>query len=225
MSREKSENQRTQSPTRSILKDSMNFDEDLIEQVRQKAVWAYRSWEPDHIVVVLGRGNHADLETWQEHCQEDRVPIIRRRGGGGTVVLSPGILVVSLVKRVQHQYHFHEYFQQINTYLIEALTSLGMANLNQQGYSDICIGDRKILGSSMYRSRDLLFYTASLMIANDLMLLDRYLKYPSKEPDYRKGRSHLEFVTTIALEYPTLSFEQIQQSVDSIVQQRIFEIE
>ncbi len=42
----------------------------------------------------------------------------------------------------------------------------------------------------MYRSRDLLFYTASLMIANDLMLLDRYLKYPSKEPDYRKGRSH-----------------------------------
>ncbi len=62
----------------------------------------------------------------------------------------------------------------------------------------------------MYRSRDLLFYTASLMIANDLMLLDRYLKYPSKEPDYRKGRSHLEFVTTIALN--TLRFRLSKSS-------------
>lgn len=203
----------------------MNFDEDLIEQVREGAVWTYRSWEPERIVVVLGRGNHAEREVWQDRCQDDQIPIIRRRGGGGTVVLSPGVLVLSLVKRVQHQYHFHEYFQQINTYIIAALESLGISNLNQQGYSDICVCNRKILGSSMYRSRDILFYTASLMIANDLRLLDRYLKHPSKEPDYRKGRSHLEFVTTIELECPALSFKQIQQSVDSIVQQRIPEIE
>lgn len=203
----------------------MNFDEDLIERVRAGAAWAYRSWEPAQIVVVLGRGNQAEHEVWQERCQEDMVPIIRRRGGGGTVVLSPGTLVISLVKRVQHQYHFHEYFQQMNTYIIEALESVGISHLNQQGYSDICIRDRKILGSSMYRSRDILFYTASLMIANDLTLLDRYLKHPSKEPEYRQGRSHLEFVTTIALEYPRLAFAHIQQSIDEIVQQRIPQIE
>ena len=203
----------------------MNFDEDLIEQVREGAAWTYRSWEPERSMVVLGRGNQAEREVWQDRCQKDQIPIIRRRVGGGTVVLSPGTLVISLVKRVQHQYHFHEYFQQINTYIIEALESLGIKNLNQQGYSDICIRDRKILGSSMYRSRDILFYTASLMIANDLTLLERYLKHPSKEPEYRQGRSHAEFVTTLGIEYPTIPFAQIQQAVDNTFRQRIPEIE
>ncbi|GAK57979.1 putative lipoate-protein ligase [Candidatus Vecturithrix granuli] len=203
----------------------MNFDEDLIKQVKEDVTWTYRSWEPEQIVVVLGRGNQAEREVCQDRCQDDHIPIIRRRGGGGTVVLSPGTLVISLVKRVQHQYHFHEYFQQINTYIIEALESLGIKNLNQQGYSDICIRDRKILGSSMYRSRDILFYTASLMIANDLTLLDRYLKHPSKEPEYRQGRSHLEFVTTLISEYPALAYAHIQQTIDDILQQRIPQIE
>lgn len=203
----------------------MKFDEDLIEQVRQGSPWSYRSWQPEGIIVVLGRANQAELETWQERCQEELVPIIRRRGGGGTVVLSPGTLVISLVKRVRYQYHFQEYFHRINDYIIEALTSLDIHDLQQQGHSDICIRDRKILGSSMYRSRDILFYTASLMIANDLTLLDRYLKHPSKEPEYRKGRLHAAFVTTIAREYPHLAYAQIQQTVDETLQQRIPQIE
>ena len=200
-------------------------DEALLEEVQHGVSWRYRSWEPDHCAVVLGRGNSASLEVYEERCHADQIPILRRRGGGGTVLLAPGNLVISLAKQVQHQFQFKEYFWQINTCIIEALNSLGVQALSQHGHSDICIGECKILGSSMYRKKFLLFYTASLMISNNLNDITRYLKYPSKEPDYRQGRSHSEFLTTVSQEYPQLDVKIVQSAVDSVFAKRIIEIE
>jgi lipoate-protein ligase A len=196
---------------------NISLDEDLIEQVRGGVSWTYRLWEPEQVVVVLGRSNKAAVEVYEQRCQEDGIPILRRRGGGGTVVLSPGILVISLVKQVQRQFFFQEYFWQINSLIIAALEHLGIQNLSQQGFSDICLQDRKILGSSMYGSKNLIFYTASLMVANDLALIDRYLKHPSQEPDYRRGRSHQEFLTTINQIYPGISIPDIKTSLDTVL--------
>lgn len=203
----------------------MNLDEDLIERVRSGVPWAYRSWEPDRFAVVLGRGNNAASEVYENHCQQDNIPILRRRGGGGTVILSPGMLVMSLAKCVKHPFQMKEYFHQINAYIIESLQSLGIRTLNQQGHSDICLRDRKILGSSMYRSRQLLFYAASLMVSNNLEIIDRYLKHPSKEPEYRRGRSHQEFLTSINREYPEITIEIVKTRIDELFQQQISEIE
>jgi lipoate-protein ligase A len=203
----------------------MELDEDLLEQVRSGASWTYRSWEPDQILVVLGRGNQTNLEVYEDRCQADHVPIIRRRGGGGAVVLSPGVLVISLVKQVKQHFSFKEYFQQINALIIISLQTLEIWNLSQQGHSDICIRDRKILGASMYRSKDLLFYSASLMVSNSLDLIDWYLKYPSKEPEYRRGRSHQDFLTTINQEYTIITVETVKTRIDRILLQRIPEIE
>lgn len=203
----------------------MKLDEDLLEHVRNGGKsWIFRSWEPTEIFVVLGRGNNTDQEVYKDRCQDDNIPILRRRGGGGAVVLSPGMLVLSMVKQVKHQYYFKEYFRQINDYIIDSLHHLGISELTQQGISDICLHGRKILGSSMYRSKDILFYTASLMISNDLQLLDCYLKHPSKEPDYRQGRSHANFVTNIAQKYPDLTLDLIKIQTDTFFQDRIPEI-
>jgi lipoate-protein ligase A len=35
------------------------------------------------------------------------------------------------------------------------------------------------------------------LINADLSLIDRYLKHPPREPDYRRGRSHLDFVMSV----------------------------
>lgn len=202
-------------------KPCMQLDTDLIEQVETGRPWAYRSWEPDSVAVVLGRGNAPETEVHEARCNADNIPVLRRRGGGGTVVLSPGVVVVSLVKHVKHQFYAKEYFQQINHLIIEALQTLDMSQLCERGHSDICIGDRKILGSSLYRSRTLLFYTASLMVSNDLRLLDLYLKHPSKEPEYRRGRRHQAFVTTIQQEYPDVSLRHVKQALDAYIPPRI----
>ena len=204
---------------------SNNLDDDLLDAVRAGTPSAYRSWQPQAPFVVLGCGNAAEREVYEERCQADSVPILRRRGGGGTVVLSPGVLVISLIKHVKHLYHFAEYFFQINEIMIDALRGCGVEHLHQRGISDICLGDRKIVGSSMYRSKTLLFYTASLMVENDLTLLDRYLRHPSKEPDYRQGRPHRDFVTTLAAAHPGLTVAAVQPQIDRVFLQRIHEIE
>jgi lipoate---protein ligase len=203
----------------------MNLDADLLESVKAGEIWAYRSWEAQEVVVVLGRGNTTEKEVYEERCKADNIPIVRRRGGGGTVVLSPGVLVLSLVTHVKQRYHFQEYFWQLNEYIIEALTRAGLAELEQRGISDICLRQRKILGSSMYRSKDILFYTASLMVSNDLQLLDRYLRHPSKEPDYRQGRSHRDFVTTIRQEYPEIQLQTLKELLDETLLERSPDIE
>ena len=200
-------------------------DEALLEEIQLGASWKYRSWEPEHRLIVLGRGNTASLEVHEQRCQTENIPIIRRRGGGGTVLLSPGNLVISLAKQVQHQFRIKEYFWQINAYIIEGLEYLGVQNLFQRGHSDICLGDRKILGSSMYRRKFSLFYTASLMVSNNLNDIDRYVKHPSKEPDYRRGRPHAEFLTTVNREYPELTVETVQSAVDTIFAQKVKEIQ
>lgn len=201
-----------------------DFDEDLLARVRSGIPWGYRLWEPQQVVVVLGRSNQATVEVEEQLCQNDSIPILRRRGGGGTVVLSPGIVVISLVKQVSHLY-FIEYFWKINNFIIDALQYLGIEALSQQGHSDICLRDRKILGSCMYGSQNLLFYTASLMVDNDLALIDHYLKHPSREPDYRRGRSHQEFLTTIHYAYPHISVQKVITSLDTLLPKRIRELD
>ena len=37
------------------------------------------------------------------------------------------------------------------------------------------------------------------MLQFDLALIDRFLRMPSKEPDYRQGRSHKDFLTNLDL--------------------------
>ncbi len=200
---------------------NIQFDEDLIDRVRGGEPWAYRAWEPEQVMIVLGRSNQAAVEVYEERCHEDDVPIIRRRGGGGTVVLAPGMVVISMVMQVDHQLHFQQYFREINIAIIEALQTLGISELSQRGHSDICLGDRKILGSSMYGSKNLLFYTASLLVADNFTLIDRYLRHPSKEPDYRQGRSHQEFLAAIGLVYPHLSAQDVKTGLDTLLPQQI----
>jgi len=42
-----------------------------------------------------------------------------------------------------------------------------------------------------------LLYHAVLNLGEPASTFERYLKHPSKEPDYRKGRSHSDFVTSL----------------------------
>lgn len=42
-----------------------------------------------------------------------------------------------------------------------------------------------------------MLYHAVLNIAEEISTISQYLKHPSKEPDYRMGRNHRDFVTSL----------------------------
>lgn len=162
---------------------------------------------PQTTCVVLGSGNDEALEVNLEACQEGSISVMRRYGGGGTVVLYPGCVVVSLGCWVKEQFQNTLYFSLINQAVID---SLGVAwpnlnDLSQAGISDITMGDKKIAGTSLFRSRNYLLYQASLLVDLDRELVSRVLRHPTKEPDYRHGRSHGDFLTSLMTAEPKIS--------------------
>lgn len=157
-------------------------------------------WIPEQPVVVLGSSNKAELELNRDHCLEDHVKVYRRYGGGGAVVLHRGCVIVSIGMWVRELFENQRYFTLLNELLIQALAKEWplLKDLRQRGISDIVWQDRKIAGTSLFRSRNYLLYQASILVQDDIPLINRYLAHPSKEPDYRGKRDHGSFLTSLA---------------------------
>jgi lipoate-protein ligase A len=157
----------------------------------------FRFFESQSNVVVLANSNKAESEVNKELCQKDIIPILKRKGGGGTVVLTRGCLILTFAAYMKELYNNKEYFHLINSLWIEALESKGIQGLEERGISDIVYKGKKLCGTSLFRKRNLLVYQGSLLVHPDLEFISRYLKHPTREPDYRKKREHLSFMTSL----------------------------
>ncbi len=170
-------------------------------------------WVPSFFCIVLGQSNRPGDSIHVGVVEAEGIPVYKRPSGGETVILSPDTLVISYVKRNEPLRSPRRYFSLFNGKIVEVLAGLGVGGLGQRGISDICIGNKKILGSSIYRSKDLLFYHGVLNISEPVSSMERYLKHPSREPDYRVGRSHSDFVTSLFVEGYRLSIEAIREAL------------
>jgi lipoate-protein ligase A len=175
-------------------------------------------YEQQGVEVVHGPSFVASDEVFADRCADDGVPVVERRGGGGTVVLSPGTLVILVAgDRVDEREWAPGVFRRVNGAIIAALTKAGIGNAAHAGISDIAVNRRKVLGSSLYMGSrpPLFYYQASLMVSNDLGLMDRYLRHPPREPDYRRGRSHSEFCATLAGSGLTVGMEELAGLIEA----------
>jgi lipoate-protein ligase A len=157
-------------------------------------------YEQESVEVVHGPSFRAEREIFVDRCEEDGVAVTARRGGGGTVVLSPGVLVIVVVGEKKNEREGAlDVFSRVNGVIAAALCKSGIKNVANEGISDLAVDGKKILGSSLYMGSKppLFYYQSSLMVCNDLTLIDRYLQHPPKEPEYRQGRSHRDFCTTL----------------------------
>lgn len=175
--------------------------------------------EPKRISVVLGQSNNPESEVNIARVLQDSVPIIRRKSGGGTVVLTPGMLVTSIVVGPVPLKNTRCTFQFFTDLFVSFLSGLGVKDVSHKGSSDICIGDRKIMGSSLYRSKDQVLYHNVLLVSPDLDQIETYLKHPSKEPEYREGRSHLSFITSLKESGYTATVTEVKRSVSQSLSQ------
>ena len=160
---------------------------------------AFLVWQPDETVIVLGQSNQAETSVHTDLAEGDGIPVYKRHSGGQTVILTPQTVVISVRLISERLDNPQVYFKRINQLIISALANLGISDLHEKGISDIAIGEKKILGSSIYRKRNMVFYHAVLNIAETPEFIGRYLKHPAREPDYRSGRKHEDFVTSIHL--------------------------
>lgn len=183
----------------------MWIDDDILNHAAQQIT--IRCFVPEKTVIVLGASNVAEEEVNLAACAADDVPVFKRYGGGGTVVLHQGCAVVSLGVWVRQHFQNKLYFERLNAALIDsmALFAPSLAELTQRGLSDLALGERKVAGTSLFRSRNYLLYQASILVDPQIELLERYLRHPTREPDYRGGRSHRDFVVGIGELVPGLT--------------------
>ena len=173
----------------------------------------YLTWIPNKTYIVLGASNNPEDSLHIENVKNDKITVLKRPSGGQTVMLTPNNLVISAVFFDRKTTHPNAVFSEINNLIISGLEDLGMKNVHMKGISDIAIDDKKIAGSAIYRNKDGLLYHAVLNLGETSDTFEKYLKHPTKEPDYRNGRSHSEFVTSLREKGCLNSFRHIKNVV------------
>jgi lipoate-protein ligase A len=175
-----------------------HFDDEMMNATRGDGQPRVRVYPWQGVAVVIGRGGKQHLELDCAAIARDGVTLFRRPGGGCAVVLDPGNVILSLALPLPGVGGITSAFAAISTWLAGNLARVGVPGVRQEGVSDLAIQIdsqfRKIGGSCVYRTRGLLYYSTTLLVDPDLDLVERYLPHPPREPDYRAGRKHRDFM-------------------------------
>lgn len=158
-----------------------------------------RVWEPNEYAVIVGRSNVIDRDVDVAACQADDVSVVRRTSGGGAVVIGPGCLCFSLVLPIPAlfgQLGVSGVTKALMARLADGLTS-AQAIVTVRGVSDLAVGDRKVCGNAQRWRRQAFLHHGTILYDFDLPRIARYLRHPEREPDYRAGRHHDDFVMNI----------------------------
>jgi lipoate-protein ligase A len=170
----------------------------------------FLTWIPDKTYIVLGASNQAEDALYVDNVEQDHITVLKRPSGGQTVMLTPNNLVIAVVFIDPKSLQPKDVFERINKIIIAAIEKAGISHLSMKGISDIAVDGKKISGSAIYRRKDALLYHAVLNMGEHAITFEKYLKHPSKEPDYRQGRSHSEFVTSLKEIGYTQSYEYLE---------------
>lgn len=157
-----------------------------------------RFWEWPRYAVVLGAGGSVAIDVNEAACRIDGVPIHRRPSGGGTVLLGPGCLVFSLVLNYSRAEQLRDVTASYRWILGRVAQALkAVADAQPVGVSDLAMSGRKVSGNSQQRKARHVLHHGTLLYAFDATRLERYLNAPEREPAYRAGRPHGDFVTNL----------------------------
>ncbi|MCS7182717.1 MAG: hypothetical protein NZ869_06370 [Thermoanaerobaculum sp.] len=173
------------------------------------------------LAVVLPRSRDPQREVYLDRCRADRVPVLFRPSGGGAVVLAPGMLTVSVWAPWPGAKRVELVFRHFCGLLASAVTQAGGPPLALRGVSDLCVGDRKAVGCSLRLGQQNVLFQASVLVHPNLELLHRYLPFPSRAPDYRRGRPHREFVTTLRAAGCPLTTQELGHVLGQAFAQRL----
>ncbi|MGC8639036.1 MAG: lipoate--protein ligase family protein [Isosphaeraceae bacterium] len=160
-----------------------------------------RFWEAPDFAVVLGASRRLAQDVHLEACHADLVPIFRRTSGGGTVVIGPGALNVTVVLPETAAPGLRAVATAQEFVLQKIAFALGTSGrlVEVRGLGDLTIGGRKFGGSAQRRIRDWFLVHCSVLYDFPLERISRYLASPSRQPAYRAGRTHDEFLMNLGL--------------------------
>jgi lipoate-protein ligase A len=135
-----------------------------------------------------------------EACRHAGIGIFRRCSGGGTVLQGPGCLNYTLALKTAGRPEV-ETIPITNHYIMtkhrEALSKVLDRFVEIRGITDLSLDGVKFSGNAQRRKRRALIFHGTFLLNFDLTLMEKFLTMPSREPDYRKGRPHGQFLMNL----------------------------
>ncbi|MDP8213501.1 MAG: lipoate--protein ligase family protein [Candidatus Zapsychrus exili] len=183
------------SPEENILFDEVLFH--LAENENTGEV--LRFWESKEPFVVLGRISKETEDIKIDNVLEDKIPVLKRCSGGGTVLQGRGCFNYSLILSKKINPKLSDIGKSYNFILgkvTRALDKLGLESAFMP-ISDIALksNSKKISGNAQKRGREFILHHGTILYGFDLNKIEKYLEAPKDMPDYRKGRHHRDFVS------------------------------
>lgn len=181
---------------------NLAMDEALLSEVEASGgPPVLRLWESTEFAVVLGASGRVGNDVRVTACRADGVPLARRSSGGGTVVIGPGALNATVILPRDAAPGL-EWVESAQLFVLERVAEALRARLPGvavRGSGDLTLHHRKFAGSAQRRLKRHFLVHTSILYAFPLDRIERYLAEPTRQPAYREGRPHGEFLTNLGL--------------------------
>ncbi len=180
---------------------NLAIDEALLETAESSEHYPeiLRIWEPRHPLVVLGRSSPMEQEANLAFCRRENIEVLRRCSGGQSIVTGPGCLMYAVLLDYRQRPEIRmldKAHQFVMNQMRESIASLGIV-VEIRGTSDLTYQDRKFSGNSLRCKRNWMVYHGTMICEFDIDLIVNCLGSPIRQPGYRKGRSHRDFLTQL----------------------------
>ncbi|MGH7941650.1 MAG: lipoate--protein ligase family protein [Limisphaerales bacterium] len=168
-----------------------------------------RFWESPKTFVVLGYANKIGAEVNVARCEAERIPVLRRCSGGGTVLQGAGCFNYALILPITANSALsaisgaNKYIMNRNGTAIQSMAGKSLS-IQARGCTDLAaaVGSpavfRKFSGNSQRRHKAFLLFHGTFLLNFDLERIGKYLLPPSRQPDYRQGRGHRDFLMNLS---------------------------
>src|SRR5262245_34995039 len=185
----------------SVAEDLALDEAMLLEADAGRSPPLVRFWEARDYAVVLGASRRLRDDVLVDACRADGVPVLRRSSGGGTVVVGPGALNVTVILPEAAAPGLSAVDVAQRSVLERIAASIRRAGppVAVMGHGDLTLGDRKCGGSAQRRLKHWFLVHCSILYHFAIERIDRYLTIPARQPAYRQGRGHADFLMNLEL--------------------------
>jgi len=194
------------------VETDLDVDEQLAQNAGQTGRRILRLWWGSNPTVVLGCGDKPEAALNVEECERRGIGWVRRVTGGGTVLQTHGVFNYSYTAPSHRRMDMRRAFERGAELIAGALAQFGV-DAQQRGISDVAVGDLKISGNAQARKWGAVLLHGTVLVYVDYDLLEAVLKHPHREPDYRQGRSHRDFLTSLRDLGVNASFVEVEHAV------------
>lgn len=168
---------------------------DFINTIKNKPI--FDVWIPEFQTIVLGKSS-VEGNDIKDQVYEEKINIVRRDGGGGTVFLDNGTLIVDIAFKLDKSKSINSCLDMCESIILKSLNKMNFEVEVIKGNHDFVWANKKIAGISVYKRKNVLLYGISILLKTTTVhKISKYLKIPLIQPGYRNNRSHNEFLISL----------------------------